>query len=307
MIYFFTWNNEFLVSEAVKTWKKKFVEKFWDFNMIHIKDIESVDKNFLVENLTSTSFLSEKKLIILNIDKDISSDKEEFLIKILENIPEENILLINSTNIDKRSKLYKKIKLLSEIKEYNTQNDSDLYSIISKKYSWKIDNQAINTIIRYKAWNLNKIISEIEKLLITKDFINQKDIVENIAPELEESIFQVIDDILNKNTIEAIKKIENILNDTNIYAFYNNLLANLRTSVFIMKMKNSWKNQNDISSTLNLWNRTFLINKNYKISYSQAEKLYIWLINIDKKMKSWKLIWSEDNDLKFEIEKILIK
>jgi DNA polymerase III delta subunit len=45
---------------------------------------------------------------------------------------------------------------------------------------------------------LAKCISEIEKLLITKEKINSHDIKIFIIPELEESIFQVIDDILNK-------------------------------------------------------------------------------------------------------------
>jgi DNA polymerase III delta subunit len=80
---------------------------------------------------------------------------------------------------------------------------------------------------------LEKVASEIEKLLITRDKIEVNDIVDNIFPELEESIFQFIDDILNKNIFSAKKKLNIILNDTSIYAFYNNLLANLRTNVFI--------------------------------------------------------------------------
>jgi DNA polymerase III delta subunit len=58
---------------------------------------------------------------------------------------------------------------------------------------------------------MTKINSEIEKLLINFDYINTKEIIENIAPELEESIFQIIDDILNCNIINAIKKIDIIL------------------------------------------------------------------------------------------------
>jgi len=65
-------------------------------------------------------------------------------------------------------------------------------------------------------------------------------------PELEESIFQVVDNILNKQTNEAIKKIEIILNDTSVYAFYNNLIANLRTNVYIMKLQNLNKPASEI-------------------------------------------------------------
>jgi DNA polymerase III delta subunit len=63
--------------------------------LIHIKNIDTVDNNFLTLNITSTSFLSEKKLVIIDLDEKISEEKQEFLIKILSNIPESNIILIN--------------------------------------------------------------------------------------------------------------------------------------------------------------------------------------------------------------------
>jgi len=306
MLYLFTWNSDFLIKQQVKAWKDNFISKFWDFNLIHIKNIESTDNNFLVENITSTSFLAEKKLVIIDLEKDISSEKEQFLIKIFNKIPELNIVLFSQTNPDKRTKLFKTLKKEAEVKEFNTKDNSDLYSIISKKYLNKIWRDAINLIIKYKSWDLVKIVSEIDKLLITLDIIQTKDITNNIAPELEESIFQVIDDILNRNITSAISKIDIILNDTNIYALYNNLIANLRTSVYILKLKNLGKKSSEIWTILELWNRTFLINKNYKINYEQAEKLYINLIKIDKKMKSWMLNWTEDKDFKFELERVLL-
>ena len=161
-------------------------------------------------------------------------------------------------------------------------------------------------INRYKSWNISKIFSELDKLLITLDYIDIKEIEEYISPELEESVFVVVDDILNKNINSAISKIDTILNDTNIYAFYNNLLANLRTSLYISKLKNMQINNSKIWELLSLWNRSFLINKNYKINISKLSSLYIWLVNLDKKMKSWKMIWTEEKDFKYEFERVLL-
>jgi DNA polymerase III delta subunit len=56
-------------------------------------------------------------------------------------------------------------------------------------------------LIAYKSNNLEKVNSEINKLLITKNYIEIDHIIDNIFPELEESIFQFIDDILNKNIV----------------------------------------------------------------------------------------------------------
>lgn len=308
MNYIFTWNSEFLITEALNKWKKQFIEKYSDFNLIHLKEIKNLDKNILKDTILSGSlFSSEKKLIILDINNDIWDELEDFLIKNLEKKPQENIIILNYFLPDKRKKFWKNIKNISEIKEFNLENEEDTKKIINSKFSWKIDLEAINTIIKYKSNKINKIIPELEKLTITKDFITKIDIEENIVPELEESIFQIIDLVLNKQIPEAVDKINIILNETNIFAFYNNLLSNLRTSLFILKLKQEKKTQNEISKILDLWNRSFLIGKNYKINFHELKNLYINLVNIDKNLKTWKLVSSEEEDIKFEIEKYLIK
>ena len=308
MNYIFTWNSEFLITEALNKWKKQFIEKYSDFNLTHLKEIKNLDKNILKDAILSGSlFSSEKKLIILDINNDIWDEVEDFLIKNLEKKPQENIIILNYFLPDKRKKFWKNIKNISEIKEFNLENEEDTKKIINSKFSWKIDLEAINTIIKYKSNKINKIIPELEKLKITKSFITKKDIEENIVPELEESIFQIIDLVLNKQIPEAVDKINIILNETNIFAFYNNLLSNLRTSLFILKLKQEKKTQSEISKILDLWNRSFLIGKNYKINFYELKNLYINLVNIDKNMKMWKLVSSEEEDIKFEIEKYLIK
>jgi len=318
MIYLFTWNSPYLVRQKTLDWKKKFIEKNGDFNLSHIKEIEKMDNNDLSQELLSNSFLGWKKLIIIeDIPTSSSSkqnqEKQDFLYELLEQIPQDNIVLFSSSNPDKRSKFYKKLKkIATKIEEFNTTWEADLFNIIQKKYNWKIDRRAINLIIKYKANNLEKIISEIEKLLINYDFISTDIIKENIFPELEESIFQLIDDIMNLNIKNALEKINIILSQTNVYAFYNNLLANLRILVFIQKLKSSPSPPlkggiKSVSEILDLKNRSFLVNKNYKIDFDKLQNLYIWLINLDKKMKSGKMIASEDDVLKYEIEKEILK
>jgi DNA polymerase III delta subunit len=306
MLYYYIWNSEYLLKEEVKAWKKKFLLKFWDFNLIELNDIENYDNNFLSENITAWSFLSEKKFILISLEEVKDEEKNNFFINLLDKIPENNIVLIYQINPDKRSKLYKKLHEISQVKEFNIKDEYDVSNIIQKKFNSKISLQAINIIIKYKAWNINKIISEIEKLLITKDYIDQNDIIQNITPELEESIFQIIDSLLNLNKNDAIEKIDTILYHTNIYAFYNNLLANLRTNIYIYTLKNQWLNSEQIINKLQLWNRWFLVTKNYKINFKQLKNFYIWLINIDKKMKTGKLIWTEENDFRLELENKII-
>jgi len=159
------------------------------------------------------------------------------------------MILFSYTNPDKRTKLYKDLQDLSQVKKFNSENEFDIEKIIYVRYK-NITDDALKLLIRYKANNTRKIVSEIEKLSIIYPQIDASHIKNIIIPELEENIFLIIDEILNKNIINSLKKIDIILNDTNIYAFYNNLIANLRTSVFIMKLKNENKSQAEITSIL---------------------------------------------------------
>lgn len=311
MIYHFTWNSRYLVMNQVNTWKTKFIEKYWEFNLVNITNLWDVDNNFLVENITALSFFQEKKLILVECDltsKDTKiSEKIDFIVKISKNLPEENILLFYSVSPDKRSKQFKAINSISDTKEFSSKDSNDTFQIIKSRYQDKITDNALNLLIRYKSNNIEKVSSEIHKLNILFDSIDEKIIKEHIFPELEENIFQFIDDILNKNFISARLKMNFILQDTNIYSLYNWLIANLRTNIYILKLKSLKLNQNDIGNLLNLWNKKFLINKNLNISPKIFKNMYIDLVWLDKKMKSGKLIWTEEKDFKSELESILLK
>lgn len=310
MLYHFTWNSHFLIQNHLKAWKEKFIEKNGDFNFLHIKNLLDHDKNFLIENLTATSFFSEKKFILIDIDLDTKDTKNtdllEFIINNAKNIPNDNIVVLHSLKPDKRSKIYKEINKISELKEFNTQSEADIESIILNKYNWKIDRSAVWLLVRYKWWDILKSISEIEKLLITYENITTEVIKKNITPELEESIFLFIDDLLQKNISNALSKLDIILNDTNVYAFYNNLLANLRTNFYIFQWKKHWLSTQEITTQLKLWNRWFLVTKKLQVSEDIFTKFYLQLISIDKKMKSWKLTGTDDNDFLLELHKAIL-
>ena len=305
MIYIFTWNSEFLLDEAILKWKNQFMQKYSEFNFTHFKD--NLDINILKENILSFWLFNEKKLTIIELNNDLKEDFEENFLKILENKDENTILILKFFNPDKRKKFYKNLIKLGELKEFNIWDELDTKKLILAKYNQKIDQNALNLLIKYKSNNFAKIVNELDKLFITCDFVTENDVKQNIIPELEESIFQIIDLLLNKDKTWSIEKIHILLNDTNIFAFYNNLLANLRTNLFILKLKNDKVSQNEITKILALWNRSFLVNKSYKITYNELRDFYINLVNIDKNMKTWKLVSSEENDILNEIEKCIVK
>jgi hypothetical protein len=84
------------------------------------------------------------------------------------------------------------------------------------------------------------------------------------------------------------------------------ILSNLRLYFYIFSLKNVWIWNSVIIEKLNLWNRGFLVWKSYKISFQKFIKMYEKLAKIDENLKSWKLIWSDNRDFMYEIEKSLV-
>lgn len=312
MLYLFHWNSGYLVREKTLAWKKAFISKHGEFNLTHINNILDFDKNQIAETITAWGFFTDKKLVIIdNIPLSATAKNvkltaaADFILELLPKLSDDTIVVFSSSNPDKRSKLYKYLAKNADLQEFNSNDVWDISRVILRKFPNRIESSALQILCQYKANNISKIISEIEKLLITREKISRQDISDHIMPELEENIFQLIDDILNLHITASVTKMNIILDQANIYWFYNNLLANLRTQIFIAKAKQLWIR--DVWNALKLWNRTFLANRSYKISPKQSQSLYSKLIGLDKKMKTWRMIGSDPWDFKFEIEQIFLK
>lgn len=68
------------------------------------------------------------------------------------------------------------------------------------------------------------MVSEIEKLSILYENITSKHIESHVIPEIEESIFLIVDNLMQKNTKEFFKNTSMVLNYMSVYAFYGALL-----------------------------------------------------------------------------------
>lgn len=313
MIYLFVWENYFR-KKLLSTWKASFALKFSEHNIIHVSNVFSQDLWFYEQNLLSSWFFSEKNLFIIDDfpfwnDEDSNSDSkkfQEFFLNILPKINSENIVVFNNEKVDKRSKLYKEIVKLWEIKDFSINDEDELFSKINEVYSWKISQNAIQKIINLKWNNFSNISWELDKILIWKDFIEVEDLA-FISKDIEENIFEIINDLLNNETSKAILKLRELAWFLdNPYLLYNSLASNLRVYFYIFKLKLIWKSSSEVKEILDLWKRSFLVDKNYKIDKNKFLEMYWKIASIDWKMKSWKLIWNDNEDFMYEIERSFI-
>ena len=296
MIQLLTWNTSFLVKDELLRWKNWFISKHWDIGVTHIID-SSFELQTLRDILHSRSFFTQKKLLILE-DISLSSENTEELFEVLRQKDDDTIVLIVLYSVDKRLSNYKALtKLATKHKDFSLQDATWALWYLQKQYGKYFSWNALEYLFEIKGNKLEKTISEIHKLLEVYESITKTIIYENIVPELDSSIFRLIDYILQKDTKKFQSEIQLLLEKENFYLVSQALLSNLRNNLYIEYLKQH-SSPGHISDILELWKKSFLVNKRHNTSYIELSELYYWLIRFDCSMKQGTLWVSGEDEQK---------
>lgn len=312
MIYLFI-GEKYFRQKLIATWKNSFAQKFDENNIIHIHNVFDYEISFFYQNLLSNGLFSTKNLCIIddfpfssdeNTQAKVSEIQNQFL-SLLPHINTENILVFNNEKIDKRSKIYKELLKYAEVKDFTIDSPEQLQEKLQEIYKEKISIPVIKKLIELKWLHFSQIVWEIDKILITQWEVTLES-MNHISKDVEENIFDILNDILNNQFPQWLKKLQE-LSDTldNPYFLYNSFASNLRTSAYILKLQSLKKSSSDIKQMLDLWNKGFLATKTYKISSAKCITLYQNIAKIDAKMKTGNMLGSEKDDMLYELQKAL--
>jgi len=236
------------------------------------------NKNNFIENLLTKSLFEDQKIIIIRR----STDKILSIIEDLHTKKIDDIIIINSDNLDKKSKLrsfFEKDKNLVCIPFYpdNDQTMSQLAYNFLRSKNISISTSNINLIINKCGGDRQNLINELQKI---EYFIkNGKKIsIENISKLINlnenHSISELIDNCLIKNK----KKIISILNENN----FSNEDCIMITRSFIVKAKK-----------LLALSIIFETNKNIDLTISSAKPPIFWKEKEITKQQIYK--WKPEN------------
>jgi DNA polymerase-3 subunit delta len=249
--------NEGLKNEALNILNKDKI------NILNYEEKEILDnENKFIENISSKSLFEKKKIIIIKR----STDKLLEVIEILnsKNL-EDTLIIINSDNLEKKSKLrsfFEKNKKLVCVPFYpdNEQTLSKLAYNFLRNKKISISPSNINMIINKCTGDRKTLINELQKIeYFSKNGkkVNSENISKLINLNENHSIFELIDNCLAKNK----KKIISILNENN----FSNEDCVMITRSFIIKAK----------KLLNL-SKVFETNKNIDLTISSAKPPIFW-------------------------------
>tara|TARA_B100000029_G_scaffold500770_1_gene573021 strand:- start:171 stop:1157 length:987 start_codon:yes stop_codon:yes gene_type:complete len=251
-------NNLILIYGANEGYKnqviKELFEKSFDGEISRFDENEILsNQEEFISNLMNKSLFDDEKLIIISR----TSDKIlKFVNEILERKIEKVKIIINSDNLEKKSKLrslFEKEKELVCIPFYE-DNDKSL-SLIAQNFfrqkNIKVSQEIINLLIgrsRGDRGNLINELNKIENLSITKKNIDIEDVLKLTNLSENYSIFELAENYLSKNK----KQVSKILNENN---FANDdcvliLRTILNRSKRLLKLKESQSQTGNIDLTI---------------------------------------------------------
>ena len=241
-----------------------------------------------ISSLINKSLFEDHKLIIV-------SRTSEKIIKLVNEILErkvENIkIILNSDNLEKKSKLralFEKEKNLTCIPFYedNEKNLSSLAQTFFRNKKIKVSQEIINVLVgrsRGDRANLFNELNKIEILSITKKNIDLDDVLKLTNLSENYSVFELVENYLAKNK----RQVSKILNENN---FANDeciliLRTILNRSKRLLKLKESENETGNIDLTISsfkppiFWKEKDLVKKQIQ-SWSRNEvKKIIYRVN----------------------------
>ena len=241
-----------------------------------------------ISSLINKSLFEDHKLIII-------SRTSEKIIKLVNEILERNVentkIILNSDNLEKKSKLralFEKEKNLTCIPFYedNEKNLSSLAQTFFRNKKIKVSQEIINVLVgrsRGDRANLFNELNKIEILSITKKNIDLDDVLKLTNLSENYSVFELVENYLAKNK----RQVSKILNENN---FANDeciliLRTILNRSKRLLKLKESENETGNIDLTISsfkppiFWKEKDLVKKQIQ-SWSRNEvKKIIYKVN----------------------------
>ena len=242
--------NQGLKDELIKS----SILKDFTGEILKYDEPEVLDRSeIILESLLNGSLFNEQKLILISR---CSNKIYSFIEKFLEKDISQVLVVLNSENLDKKSKLralYEKSKDLICVPFYEDNQQS--LSIFANRYlqskNIKLSREILNLIIERSQGdrgNLKNELEKIENLSLTKKNISNEDIIDITNLSENYTIFELVDNYLAKNQ----KKVSKIINENN---FVNDdsiiiLRTLLSRSKRLLKLKNMQNVNKSIDDTI---------------------------------------------------------
>lgn len=177
----------------------------------------------------------------------------------LENITEGTVVVIIEDQIDKRLAEYKKLSKIAKVTEFKQLTSKEMVNYVIQilgKYNLKISNLDAEYFVDSCGIDKQNNINELQKLVVSSKAQNviTKDMIDKICVKtFNAKLFDMLNNIVNKNKVEAIGQLEQLLMlKESIVKIYVMLYRQIFQIYMIKLFKSSNKITKDIASALGI-------------------------------------------------------
>ncbi len=305
--------ESFLLKEHISQMKKASFQKYGEFNVMSIlfdppdrganEYLNQKTKEISAEIITP-AFFGEKRVIFLenfpppvkgNISKDDIAKYYQRIIKSLENLPAENVVIISAENPDRRTKIWKDLqKIVNQTQEFKSLESHELNKwILSRVASQggKMLPSASTFLAEYCGNDLWWISQEINKLInyCEDKPISEVDIQKISVMNSEIADFALINSLQENNLKKALKVFQSELEETGApqVVYYKDIVPAVRQLLKIIWAVKNNRTAKDVGVhpfVFSKWQRVAS-----KFDFEKIKKAYGALVLIDEGLKNGKI------------------
>lgn len=213
-IYLLYGDEPFLVSSYKKRLREAIAgDDTMNFNYFEGKN---PDVREMISLADTMPFFSERRLILVDSSGFFKSAPDE-LVDYLPQMPDTTCMIFCESEVDKRNRLYKKVKEMGHVAELNKQTSDQLMNwaagILSRDGK-KITKPMMEYFLERTGDDMENIRTELEKLIcytMGRDVITKEDIDAIGTVHVTNRIFEMVSAIVAGNTKKAMDLYEDLL------------------------------------------------------------------------------------------------
>lgn len=201
-----------------QSYKKKIKEAIAGEDTMNYNYFEgkSLDVGELISLADTMPFFSDRRLIIVE-DSGFFKSAQDALTEYLPSVPDTTCIVFVEDAVDKRSRLYKRVKELGHVSEMKRQDSAQLArwagSILAQN-GRKITNATMNLFLERTGDDMENIRMELEKLIsytMGSDVITSEDVTAVTTVQVSNKIFDMVNAIVTRKTKLAMDLYEDLL------------------------------------------------------------------------------------------------
>lgn len=177
---------------------------------------KGLDVDELIRLADTMPFFAERRLILVE-DSGFFKSASDALVQYLPSMPDTTILLFVETEVDKRNRLYKKVKDMGYAAELNRQDSVQLArwagGILTREQK-KITKHTMELFLSMAGDDMENIRMELEKLIsytLGREVITDEDVLAVCTVQVTNRIFEMVSAIVNRQPRKAMDLYEDLL------------------------------------------------------------------------------------------------